>query len=71
MSRVFVTERELEVLSGDADVEDPENYQEVVVSRLRSRFKQGAEELEQIEEATEAGELDVDLRGEALDELCE
>ena len=55
--RALLTDREREIVSGEADVDDPYRYQ--TISRVRQRFSQLEEDLEAMEKH---GELADEVR---------
>lgn len=61
--RGLLTEREREILSGDADVSD--NYRYRVVSRVRSKIENIGDDVEVLAENRE------DLLNELREEVCE
>lgn len=56
--RALLTDREREIVAGDADVEDSYRYQ--TISRVRARFDRIEEDLEALEKH---GDLATELRG--------
>ena len=55
--RALLTDREREIISGEADVDDPYRYQ--TISRVRQRFSQLEDDLEAMEKH---GELADEVR---------